>query len=111
MSSHERINRAPEIIAREAAQFITEEASGDSLITVIRAQSMARGSRVLVFISVFPESKIRPALSFLGRHRGDFSNYLKSHTRLRPLPRIDFLPDNLQEDIAPTDISRGQGGN
>lgn len=89
--------RATEIIAREAAQFIAREAGSGSLITVIRAQSVARGERIMVFVSVFPEEKSRAALAFLERQREAFSDHLKSHARLRPLPRIDFLLDNREK--------------
>lgn len=93
MKSGNRNDRATEIIAHEAAQFISREAGPDSLITVTRAEASPRGDRVTVFVSVLPEEKLRPAISFLSRHRGAFSDHLKQHTRLRPLPRIEFLPD------------------
>lgn len=82
-----------EIVVREAAQFIAREAGTESLITVIRAQSVAHGERMLVFVSVFPVEKARAALAFLERQREAFSDHLKQHTHLR-LPRIDFLLDN-----------------
>ena len=85
--------KATEIVAHEAAQFIAREAGSESLITVIRAQSFAHGERVVVFVSVFPIEKARAALAYLERQREAFSNYLKQHARLR-LPRIDFMLDN-----------------
>ncbi len=85
--------RATEIIAREAALFITREAGPGSLITVTRAQSVAHGDRILVFVSIFPIEKARTALAFLERQREAFSNHLKDHSRLR-LPRVDFLLEN-----------------
>lgn len=97
----DRKGRATEIIAREAAQFITREAGSGSLITVIRAQSASHGDRVLVFVSVFPEDKTQSALAFLERHRQAFSDHLKTHARLRPLPRIEFMLDNREETGAP----------
>ena len=93
-------DRAAEIVAREAAQFIAREAGKDSLITVIRAQSVAHGERILVFVSVFPVDKARAALAFLERQRETFSDYLKPHARLR-LPRIDFLLDNGEPLVEP----------
>ena len=102
MTPSDRKGRAAEIIAREAAQFIAREAGGDSLITVIRAEfASAHGDRVLVFVSVFPEEKTSAALAFLERHRAAFSDHLKSHARLRPLPRVDFLLDNREATGAP----------
>ncbi len=92
-SSRHQSERATEIVAREAAVFIAREASTDSLITVIRAQSVAHGDRVIVFVSVFPIEKARGALAFLERQREAFSEYLKQHARIR-IPRIDFMLDN-----------------
>jgi len=88
-----RDDRVSEIIAREAARFISEEAGTESLITVIRAQSAAHGERVMVFVSVFPIEKARAALSFLEHQREAFSNHLKNHVPFR-LPRVDFLLEN-----------------
>src|SRR3989344_6921449 len=92
-SPRKQSDRATEIVAREAAQFIAREAGTESLITVTRAQSVAHGDRIMVFVSVFPADKARAALAFLERQRKAFSDHLKSHARLR-LPRIDFLLDN-----------------
>ncbi len=97
----ERKGRVTGVIAREAAQFIAREAGSGSLITVIRAEAASHGDRVLVFVSVFPEDKALPALAFLERHREAFSDHLKTHARLRPLPRIDFLLDNREVIGAP----------
>ncbi len=100
MNAADRKNRATEIIAHEAARFIASEAAPESLITVVRAEPASKnGDRVIVFVSVFPESKTRPALAFLERHRAAFSDHLKARTRLRPLPRVDFLPDNRAQAI------------
>ncbi len=100
-------NRALEIVAREAAQFIAREAGTESLITVIRAESAAHGpkgapfggERMMVFVSVFPVEKAQAALAFLERQREAFSDYLKTHARLR-LPRIDFLLDNGEQSLS-----------
>lgn len=92
-SPRKQSDRAAEIVAREAAQFISREAGSESLITVIRAETRAHGDRILVFVSVYPVEKARAALAFLERQREAFSDHLKAHARLR-LPRIDFLLDN-----------------
>ena len=86
-------NRATEIVAHEAALFILREANKDSLITVVRAQSVSHGDRILVFVSIFPVDKAPAALAFLNRQREAFSDHLKKNARLR-LPRVDFLLDN-----------------
>ncbi len=86
-------DRAAEIVAREAALFIAREAGSESLITVIRAQSVAHGDRIIVFVSIFPIEKAGAALAYLERQREAFSDYLKQHARIR-LPRVDFMLDN-----------------
>ncbi len=100
---HKQADRAAEIVAREAALFIAREAGSESLITVIRAQSVAHGERMLVFVSVFPVEKARAALNYLERQRESFSDHLKQHTHLR-LPRVDFMLENGEN-------SGGPGGN
>lgn len=92
-SPRKQTDRAAEIVAREAALFIAREAGSESLITVIRAQSVSHGDRIMVFVSVFPVEKAHSALSYLERQREHFSDYLKSHARIR-IPRIDFMLDN-----------------
>ncbi len=92
-SPRKQTDRAAEIVAREAALFIAREAGSESLITVIRAQSMSHGERIAVFVSVFPVEKAHAALSFLERQREAFSDYLKKHARIR-IPRVDFMLDN-----------------
>ena len=86
-------SRIEAVIARSAAQFIAREAGNESLITVIRAQSLAHGERMEVFVSVFPVEKTRAAFTFLERQREAFSDYLKENTNLSSLPRIDFMLD------------------
>jgi len=88
-----RAGRATESIAHQAAVFIKEEASTESLITVTRALSSTSGDRMTVFVSVFPEEREGAALSFLARKRQDFSDHLKAHVRIAPLPRVDFEID------------------
>jgi len=91
--------RSSEVIARAAAQFIAREAGPGSLITVTRAQPMQHGERVIIFVTVFPIEQTRSALAFLERHREAFSQHLKKHAKLGPLPRIEFLVDNGETDL------------
>ncbi len=109
-------DRAAELIAHEAANFIAQEAGPGSLITVVRALPLSHGEpartsglvrsggRMTVFVSVFPEDRGRAAISFLERQRTSFSEHLKKHTRLRPLPRVDFMLDDRS-------TTGGPGGN
>ena len=88
-----RLGRTVEAVAHEAAVFIKDAAGPESLITVTRALAAGRGERITIFVSVFPETHEYPALAFLARQREAFSDHLKAHTRLAPLPRVDFELD------------------
>jgi hypothetical protein len=88
MSRHD--DRAAELVAHEAAKWILGAASSRSLITVTRAARDARRPHLTVYVSVYPIEEARSALAFLARSHKDFSDHLKQHTRLRPLPPIDF---------------------
>lgn len=96
-------NKATEIVAREAATFIAREAGTESLITVVRAVSTTHGERINIFVSVYPIEKARAAMGFLERQREAFSDYLKSHARIR-IPRVEFLLDNGEDSGGPGGI-------
>ena len=85
--------RVTELIAHEAAKFILEEASGQSLITVTRAVISKNADRADIFVSIFPIEQVAPALSFLSRSGGDFRAHLAKHTKLHPIPHITFVHD------------------
>ena len=107
-----RLERIIELIAHEAANFIREAASTESMITVTRAESSSKGDHITVFVSVFPDEKEAQAISFLARRREAFSEHLKSHSRLSPLPRVDFAPDEGEKHRRRLEeLSRGPGGN
>ncbi len=89
-----RTSRATEIIAHEAAVFIKDIASPESLITVTHALPFSHGERMTVYVSVFPEAREEAACALLARKREAFSDYLKVHVRIKPLPRVDFEIDH-----------------
>ena len=112
--SHEikRAGRTSELIAHEAARFIKENAGTESLITVTRAATLGTGTRVVVYVSVFPEDREPSAIAFLARQRETFSNHLKMRVRVRPLPRITFEIDHGEKHRRRLDeLSGGPGGN
>ena len=107
-----REERIAELIAHEAATFIRDAASTESLITVTRAESSSKGDRITIFVSVFPDDKEAQALSFLARQREAFSDHLKAHARITPLPRVDFEADEGEKNRRRLDeLQRGPGGN
>lgn len=83
-----------ENILRElAAQFLSSESSGMSLITVTNCRLKENMRSVIIFLSVLPEDKEAAALSFAKRKKRDFKEYIKSHSRLKYIPYIEFEID------------------
>lgn len=82
-----------EQIKHLAADFLHHESSGASLITVTGIRTTDRMTKVTILFSVFPEDKAEDALDFAKRKRTEFKTYLKSHTRMRAIPYVDFEID------------------
>lgn len=90
MRRSEQVN---ELIAHHAADFLARESNRESLITVTRSDISSDLKHVLIFLSILPESHSEKALAFSKRVRSDFREYLKSHTKLHPIPTVDFEID------------------
>ena len=75
-----------------ASEYINRESNRRSMITVTDVHIGQREKRVIIFVSVFPETETRAACDFLNRKRSEFREYLKKNTRLRSLPIVEFLP-------------------
>lgn len=92
MNSHREMQLS-ETIAHLAGDFLARESSGQSLVTVTRAEVSHDLKTVTVYFSVLPEKYEESALNFAKRKRADFREYLKEHSVLRYLPTIDFALD------------------
>jgi ribosome-binding factor A len=89
----ERYDRIAEEIKHKAAEFINIEAGKSSLITVTGIDLSKNFANAIILVSVFPEDKERAALNFLSRHAKEFRSYIKSHAKLKRLPRFEFAID------------------
>lgn len=85
--------RALAALKQAASEFINRESNRRSMITVTKVVLDRRGSRVDIFVSVFPEKDTHAATDFLNRRRDDFYAFLKKNTRLARLPRATFHAD------------------
>ena len=89
----EHEEKLQEELTHRAAEYINRESNRLSLVTVTRTMLSRDGKRADILISVFPQEREEEALWFLKRKRSDFRTFLKQHTRLGRLPRIDFAID------------------
>ncbi len=82
-----------EMIHRLAAQFIRDEASPASLLTVTRVTMSPTGKEAKVFFTTLPESQEDTALKFLERKTNEFKRYVRDESRIMIVPHIDFKID------------------
>ncbi|HQU07913.1 MAG: hypothetical protein B7X04_02920 [Parcubacteria group bacterium 21-54-25] len=89
MSGH-RDQAEEALLMRLAARYIAREANRDSLITPTRATLAPGRTKATVYVSVFPDTAVESALSFLRRRQHDFFEFLKKESRLSPIPGVRF---------------------
>jgi ribosome-binding factor A len=92
MTSH-RSEQVSQLIMQHASEFLERESNRRSLVTVTRADLAPNFKYVTIFLSVLPESEEKPALDFAKRQRSAFRDYLMKHSRLHPVPTVDFELD------------------
>ncbi|OGC80798.1 hypothetical protein A2943_02895 [Candidatus Adlerbacteria bacterium RIFCSPLOWO2_01_FULL_51_16] len=85
--------RRQEALREAAAEFLSREASRQSLITVTRAELNEDGKRVNIFITVYPDSAEKSALGFANRHRREFADFFASRVRGTSAPHTTFVID------------------
>jgi len=81
------------MIAHLAGDFLARESNRQSLMTVTRADVSPNFKHVTIFVSVLPENLEESALAFAKRERSAFRDYVKKHSKLHPIPTVDFEID------------------
>lgn len=89
MSSHRDERLSAELIEL-AGKYIAREAGRETLITPTRVVLGKEAKTATIMVSVFPESEIEHALSFLERHKDLFRDYMKKSSRMGRLPFVRF---------------------
>ncbi len=82
-----------EALAHLAAEFINSTSNRRSLITVTRAYLTPDERRADIFFTVFPDEREAEVMEFMTRKRAEFRGFVKTHTKFRILPTMDFLID------------------
>ncbi len=82
-----------EMIHHLAAQFVLEEGSGSSLLTITRVDLSPTGKEAKVFFTTLPEDQEDTALKFLERKTAEFQRYVRDNSRIGIVPHIDFKID------------------
>ena len=94
----ERVN---ELIKRNIADLINREVYlKDGLITVSFVDCSPDLTRAKIGISVLPVNLSGTALKVLRGHSSLFTKILKKKTRLRHIPKFDWVIDSTEEEAA-----------
>ena len=80
-------------ISHLAAEFLRQEATPQSLITVTDLELSADGKYGTIFLSVLPDEQSRAALGFARRQRAHLRHFIFGHLRVGRLPKLDFALD------------------
>lgn len=81
------------ILREAAAEFLNRESTRSALLTVTNIELSDDLKSVRILLSVLPKEKEHGAVDFANRHRSEFSDYLKKHSRVQRLPHVEFAPD------------------
>ncbi len=82
-----------EIIHRLAAEFVRDEASGASLLTITRVELSDTGKEAKIYFTTLPESEEGTALKFLIRKTSEFKKYVRDESCIGLVPHVDFKID------------------
>jgi|SRR3989344_455675 len=82
-----------EVIHRLAAEFVRDESSPASLLTITRVELSPTGKEAKIFFTTFPESREDTALKFLIRKTPEFKKYVRDESRIGLVPLINFKID------------------
>lgn len=88
-----RHTQVEEVLAHLAGDFLARESSVRALITVTHAKVAPHFKTATIYFSVLPQTSEKAALTFTKRCRTDFRAYIKNHSRLHPIPVVDFEID------------------
>ena len=78
---------------RSAAEFVRDNSTSTSLITITRVEISPTGKESKIFFPTIPEDREDTALKFLERKTSEFKEYARDKSRIGYIPHIDFKID------------------
>ncbi len=91
--NYDRHDRASSLLKEVVATYIQHESNTDPLITVTNVTISPDYKHVTIYFTTIPDSKQDDALIFLKRHGSEMRQYVKTHTRLKRIPHLEFSVD------------------
>lgn len=90
MTVHFRDEKLKDQIKKWAAEFLSKESSGASLITVTDVKLSGEAREATILFTVFPDSKAPAALEFARRQLTEFREYMGEKVKAGRLPFFHF---------------------
>jgi ribosome-binding factor A len=88
-----RREKIGEVLHRLAAEFVRNESTGASLLTITRVEVSPSGKESKIYFTTLPEDQQETALKFLVRKTSEFKMYVRAHSRIGMIPHIEFKID------------------
>src|SRR3989344_5591865 len=97
-----RVLRVNELIKQELNRFFLRELDFalDTLVTITRVDTYSNLIESKVYISVWPETRKADVLAFLKRRVYFIQQELNERLKMRPVPKIIFLAEELTSEAA-----------
>jgi ribosome-binding factor A len=86
-------DRVEAVLHRLAAEFIRNEATSASLITVTRVVLNPSGKDAKIFFTTLPDSEEKTAEKFLIRKTSEFKKYVRAKSKIGIIPHLAFKID------------------
>lgn len=88
-----RQEKIQEALRETAAEFMSREASRQSLVTITRCAVSEDGKRGTIFMTVLPDTSENAAVAFANRHRTEFAAFFKNKVKGAFSPHVEFVID------------------
>ncbi|MEX0932291.1 MAG: ribosome-binding factor A [Parcubacteria group bacterium] len=85
--------RTAEVLRHLAAEFVRNESTDASLITITRVEVSPSGKVATIYLTTLPDDQQETAEKFLVRKTPEFKRYARDHSKIGILPRLDFKID------------------
>lgn len=76
-----------------AGDYLARTSNRTSLITVTSVVMSSDMRRATIFLSVLPVEREHTVILFTNRHKNDFRDHIKAHSRIRFIPAVEFMVD------------------
>ncbi|MDD5032776.1 MAG: 30S ribosome-binding factor RbfA [Candidatus Pacebacteria bacterium] len=93
MASEKRAGKFVSLFTKLVSEFIARRNVGNGFATITGMEFSNDLKSAKVFVSIYPEKEEKEMLVFLGKNRGKIGKYASEKTKMRFLPKLEFVLD------------------